>query len=263
MRPVLVVLSGGQDSTTCLFLARQRASTIHAITFDYGQRHKIEIEAAKAVGRLANVASHEVITIGPELMRSTSPLTSDATLEQYKDAAQMDEVIGSRIEKTFVPMRNTLFLTIAANRAVHHGARMIYTGICASDNANYPDCTLAFKYRMEELVNESLGLKEGAEQLNLVCPLLHMDKRQSVLLAHSMPDLWYALAYTHTSYDGTYPPVDMNHANVLRAEGFEKANLPDPLVLRAWREGKMQLPATSNYVMPLVENELRLMKRFV
>jgi 7-cyano-7-deazaguanine synthase len=159
----------------------------------------------------------------------------------------MDKVIGKRVEVTFVPMRNTFFLTLAMNRAVAWGARRVVLGICQEDNANYPDCTERFRGSFETMTNISLGRRLLAERICLLAPLMHMSKAQTCQLAHSMPDCWEALAYTHTSYDGRYPPTDMNHANVLRAHGFEQAGLPDPLVLRAVREGLMELPNTDNY----------------
>lgn len=244
----LVVLSGGQDSTTCLFWAKQHFDEVHAITFDYGQRHQIEIEAAITVARMARVTSHEIVEV-PGILRSTSPLTSDAPLEQYKDANQMAAVIGDRVELTFVPMRNMLFFTVAMNRAVALGCSAVVTGICQEDNANYPDCTDIFRQTFQEAANEALGAATtvGYRRFQLVAPLMHMSKSESVKFAHNIPGCWEALAYTHTSYDGKYPPTDMNHANVLRAQGFEAAGLPDPLVFRAYYEGLMQLPSTSNY----------------
>lgn len=240
----LVVLSGGQDSTTVLFWAKQRFSEIHAITFDYGQRHKIEIESARKVAEMAGVVSHEIIEV-PNILKSTSPLTSNNALEQYNDFEQMIKVIGNRVELTFVPMRNALFFTLAINRAVALHCENIVTGICQEDGANYCDCTEDFRLSFEIMANTSLGF--GANGLRLLAPLMDRTKAATVKLAASLPGCWEALAHTHTSYDGKYPPTDMNHSNILRAKGFEVAGLPDPLVLRANAEGLMQLPSTSNY----------------
>lgn len=243
----LVILSGGQDSTTCLFWAKQIFDEVHAITFDYGQRHRIEIEAAIKVAKMAGVTSHEVVSV-PNILKSTSPLTSDSELEQYSNADQMAETIGDRVELTFVPMRNTLFFTVAMNRAVDLDCRNLVTGICQEDNANYPDCTEAFRNAFEDMVNLSLGLrKEANDAFKIHAPLMNSTKAQTVHLAYTMPDCWEALAYSHTSYDGKFPPTDMNHANVLRAKGFEDASLPDPLVVRAIILGEMDVPNTHNY----------------
>lgn len=256
MKISLVVLSGGQDSTTCLFWAGERLNRLqgdrlHAVTFDYGQRHAIEIEAARKVAELAYVDSHEVIAV-PNCLRSASPLVDfDNELERYTDFEQMDKVIGNRVELTFVPMRNTLFLTVAANRLVQLASEFkepvdleLVTGVCQEDNANYPDCRESYIYALENAFNQSLGFN----RLRIVTPLMHLSKAQTVRMMHELgTHAWNALAYTHTSYDGKYPPTDMNHSNVLRAEGFKNAGLADPLVLRAYREGLMELPASSNY----------------
>lgn len=244
----LVILSGGQDSTTCLFWAKRNFDEVHAITFDYGQRHRIEIEAAIKVAQMAGVASHEVVSV-PNILKSTSPLTSNSELEQYSNADQMAETIGDRVELTFVPMRNTLFFTVAMNRAVDLDCRNLVTGICQEDNANYPDCTEAFRNAFEDMVNLSLGIrKEANDAFKIHAPLMNSTKAETVRLAWAMPQSWVALAYSHTSYDGMFPPIDMNHANVLRAKGFEDADLPDPLVIRAVEMGLMNLPATANYM---------------
>lgn len=247
MSQALVILSGGQDSTTCLFWAKERFDEVHAITFDYGQRHSIEIEAAVKVATMAGVASHEVVPV-PNCLVSSSPLTSEAALERYESAAQMEQVIGNRREDTFVPMRNALFLTIAANRAETRGLQYLVTGVCQMDNANYDDCRQVFVVAAESYINYALGHDHrGTPPIKVLAPLLYRSKAETVMLASTLPGCLEALAYSHTSYDGKYPPIDMNHANVLRADGFEKAGLPDPLVLRAHREGLMPLPDTANY----------------
>lgn len=248
MKKALVILSGGQDSTTCLFWAKQFYGEVHAITFDYGQRHRIELDAAMKVSSMAKVTSHEVIEV-PGILESMSPLTDpSADLERYENPEQMEQVIGDRREMTFVPMRNALFLTIAANRAEALGIKDIVIGVCQMDNANYDDCRQEFVFAAEHYINTALGHDHrGTGPIVIQTPLIYMSKAETVFLATQLPGCWDALAYSHTSYDGKYPPTDMNHANVLRADGFAKAGFPDPLVVRAWREGLMELPATANY----------------
>lgn len=250
MSKALVVLSGGQDSVTCLFdaIARRDAENVYAITFDYGQRHRREIESAIRCARIAGIGDkHTVLSLPEGILESTSPLTDRAApLEQYENPEQMASVIGTRIEKTFVPMRNPFFLTLAANRAVALGIREIWTGVCQEDNANYPDCRETFINAMEEMINEALGLDQH-NFISIITPLLDYDKSDTVLLARELPGCYGALAYSHTAYDGQYPPVGKDHATTLRADGFVKANLPDPLVLRAHYCGLMDLPGTENY----------------
>jgi 7-cyano-7-deazaguanine synthase len=251
----LVVLSGGQDSTTCLYWALKKYEEVHVITFDYGQRHRIELESAAIIAGMAGIDPYkfEVIKV-PGLLHSTSPLTSESKLDKYSDFKTMSDEVGNKVEKTFVPMRNTLFLTIAFNRAVELNCDTVVTGICGEDNANYPDCTEIFRRRLEVAFNESLhGFRDGFKRIFIEAPLMFMDKAETVKLADSLPGCMKALAYSHTSYDGKYPPTDNNHSNILRANGFEKANIPDPLVLRAWTEGLMELPDQQNYLEPAVK----------
>lgn len=247
MKPerALVVLSGGQDSTTCLYYALQYfdPGDVSCITFDYNQRHRLEISAAKKVAAMAGILSHEIIPIG-EILHSTSPLTDrNQVLETYDNYQQMDSIIGDRIEKTFVPMRNALFLTIAANRAVEHRCKIIFTGVCQQDNANYPDCREQFISLQKHTINSALGV----DDFKIETPLMFLTKAESIKLAMLLPGCMEALAYSHTAYDGLYPPTSKDHASTLRAQGFLEAGVPDPLVLRAYSEGLMPLPATENY----------------
>lgn len=245
----LVVLSGGQDSTTCLAWAKKHFSVVHALSFDYNQRHRIEIDAARNVAALAGVASHEILKIGP-ILNGTSPLTNPtAQLEQYSSFESMDKIIGNRVELTFVPMRNALFLTLAANRARCLGIPFVVTGVCQADNANYPDCRESFITAQEAAVREALDWPE----FTILAPLMHMPKQDSVHLMRQLGHLGW-LAYTHTAYDGQYPPTGRDHATVLRAHGFEQAGIPDPLVLRAHYEGLMSLPETANYKNEMLVN---------
>lgn len=250
VKRALVVLSGGQDSTTCLFWAIQQygKDNVHAVTFNYGQRHAIELAAAKKVWELSGAqGTHEVVTLGP-ILKSTSPLVSEAPLEQYKDHTSLP----GGLERTFVPLRNTLFLTIAANRAYELRAFNIVTGVCEEDYGGYPDCRADFiaalNYAFNESVNEPYKSLVGiGEPFVIHTPLMHLTKAESVHLAQSLEGCYDALAYTHTAYDGAYPPVGHDHATLLRAKGFEEAGYPDPLVVRAHKEGLMDLPDTPNY----------------
>jgi 7-cyano-7-deazaguanine synthase len=251
----LVVLSGGQDSTLCLFLAVAAfgVENVHAVTFDYNQRHDRELNAAYDVAELAGLdheTQHEFVRLGPILL-GTSPLTNPAQpLEQYPGYHEMESIIGDRVEKTFVPMRNALFLTIAANRAVVSGCRTIYTGVCQEDNANYPDCRRSFINFQQHTINEALG----TDRFQIVTPLIYKPKHEAI------PGAYAALAWSHTAYDGQYPPLGRDHATVLREHAFDEAGVPDPLIVRAWREGLMDLPRARNYAPALVDLCLQRIK---
>lgn len=250
----LVVLSGGQDSVTCLYWAIQKWGRDHvaALTIDYHQRHQLEINSARRIADMAGVQFN--LTRVGRVLRGSSPLVSlGQELERYEDFDSMSATIGDRVEHTFVPMRNALFLTIAANHAEVFGADNLVTGVCQEDNANYPDCRNVFVHQMEILINTALGydkgdgLQVGERYIQVHAPLVRRTKAQTVRLALTIPGAWDALALTHTAYDGAYPPTGKDHASVLRAHGFEEAGLPDPLVLRAHNEGLMELPDTPNY----------------
>lgn len=471
----LVILSGGQDSTTCLFWAKTRFDKVHAVTFDYNQRHSLEIAAAQKVAELAGVESHEIIKLGP-ILKGRSFLTDDSepieVFENFDQMSRKNIAKEDKLDSSFVPMRNALFLTIAANRAYVHDCNLIITGVTAADfaeygelswdwlggfvdaeghfssvndkgwrltisqndpellyriqnwlenqienfessihirpdgiqsdlyigklaateimpflsphlhslhrrnqakqlgvklypeislsdayvtgfwegdgscwsdmaptrqarkngsgkmtasfkflffqkhpqlleviqnylncgylyqrntqnkiwvldvsdgphsakflrrmqphmnvlrsfekiaiyrhkvnlaaggfNPPYPDCTPDFIWSMQQAIDEALHTP-FVKKIKIETPVMYLTKAQSINMALSLPGCMEALAYSHTSYDGLYPPTGKNHANLLRAKGFEIANVPDPLVVRAWQEGLMDLPKTPNY----------------
>lgn len=226
MKSVLVVLSGGQDSTTCLFWAKGRFKEVHAITFNYEQRHVRELESAIKVASLAKVSSHEILTLGP-ILRSTSPLVSKS--QQVGEYTSAEELPGG-VEPTFIPGRNALFLVLAANRAMSLGLRDIVLGVCEEDYGGYYDCRKEFI----DLASKSLsfGLAGDADYFKVHTPLMHLTKKQTVETAAFLPGCLEALAYTHTCYKGEYPPCGRCHACILRARGFEQYALQDPLLVR-------------------------------
>ena len=254
----LVVFSGGQDSTTCLYLAIQqyKRANVAALTINYGQRHQAELTAASRIATFARV-THEIVEIGPNILKGSSPLVSKEKLEEYTDYNSLP----GGLEKTFVPMRNQLFLTIAANRAINADCNEIWTGVSQEDYGGYPDCRTKFIDSFERTViagsptTPGMVTKENGEteegeiplDFKVVTPLMYKSKMLTVQAAMELPLCYEALSLSHTSYGGEYPPTGKDHASLLRAKGFEKANIPDPLVLRAYLEDKMKLPDTKNY----------------
>lgn len=244
----IVVFSGGQDSTTCLFWALRQGYDVYPVTFNYGQRHAVEINAAATILEMVGLQErHEIINLGEGILQSTSPLVNAAQeLEQYKD----HQSLPGGLEKTFVPMRNQLFLTLAANRAACIGASVVITGVCQEDFGGYPDCRRVFIDALQDACNYGTftGEADCPAPLVIATPLMYLTKAQSVDMAMKLPGCMQALAYSHTAYDGQYPPVGKDHATLLRAKGFEEAGVPDPLVLRAVIQGLMTPPDTPNYV---------------
>lgn len=219
----LVVLSGGQDSTTCLYWAKERFDQVYTVTFDYGQRHRIELTSAETIARLANVAGHETIDIRG-LMKSTSPLIDTGTpVGQY---GSVEELPGG-IEPTFIPCRNILFLTIAANRAVVHGILDLVIGVSAVDYGGYPDCRPGFIRLMEDTLRQGLEM-----EMTIHAPLIRMSKKETVLMSVGLPGCMEALGLSHTCYEGATPPCGKCHACLLRQKGFQEAGVEDPLTRR-------------------------------
>lgn len=220
----LVIFSGGQDSTTCLALAKTRHPEVHAITFAYNQRHHMELEAAKAIAHTMQLDSHTVLDLGP-IFASTSPLVSDRAVAQYDSV----EDLPGGLEATFVPGRNILFLTLAASYAYPHDITDIYIGVCEEDFGGYWDCRGTFIMAMQRALSEGLYGTESTYTLHT--PLLHLSKSQAVKLAlDTLGENFEAvLGLTHTCYQGTPGGCGKCHACHLRDRGFREAGIADPL----------------------------------
>ena len=221
-----MILSGGQDSTTCAAIACQTFDQVHAITFDYQQRHVIEIESAIAVAQALNLASHEICPIGP-ILKSTSPLVSATPLEQYDSAP----ALPTGVEPTFIPSRNILFLTIASNRAACRHTPNIYIGVCEADFAGYWDCRQRFINAMAIAMGE--GVYGQPDAFKIYTPLMWLTKAASVKLAQDVLGDRFTeiMGLTHTCYAGVKGGCGKCHACVLRDRGFRDAGVDDPI----WR----------------------------
>jgi 7-cyano-7-deazaguanine synthase len=229
----VVLLSGGQDSTTCLYLAMERwgKEQVVPLSIFYGQKHYCEIGAARTIVERAGLLDrYEVIHLPDGVLHSTSPLVDHQTKVAQYDSS---EVLPGGLEATFVPLRNLLFLTLAANRARHLAARYVVTGVSQEDFGGYPDCRDQFLLATEHAIHEALD----DPTIRIWAPLLHLSKAASVLAARKVAGCWDALAYSHTCYNGVYPPCGHCHACLLRERGFQQAGFVDPLLERASREG--------------------------
>lgn len=215
-------MSGGQDSTTCLFWAKQEYAGVSAVTFAYNQRHKIEIDSARTIAAMVGV-EHEVIDLGP-IFAGLSPLTnSSRKVEQYASA----QTLPGGLEDTFVPGRNILFLSVAANRAYVLGCDDLVIGVSQEDFGGYPDCREDFIKGMETALAAGLD-----RPIKIRAPLMSLTKKQTVELAVSLPGCLEALAHSTTCYNGTSPPCGKCHSCLLREAGFDQAGVKDPLIVR-------------------------------
>lgn len=214
----VVVLSGGQDSTTVLFEAIRRhgAENVTAITFDYRQRHRAEIEAAFNIAGMAGV-HHDVFDLGV--------LSEVAASAQTRFDIPVNLTGGlNGLPSTFTPGRNTVFIAIAASFALSRGCSRLYLGVCQTDFSGYPDCRREFIDAMERAV----ALSVGQEKFEILTPLMELTKAESVHLAVSLPGCMDALRHSVTCYEGKVPGCGVCPACVLRAKGFAEAGVSDP-----------------------------------
>ena len=218
MTSALVVLSGGQDSTTCLYWALREfgQQQVSAVTFDYGQRHRIELECAATVAAEAGVA----LTQLP--IDTFAALGGDALTDAIEVESDIDAVTG--LPNTFVPGRNLIFLTFAAALAYRQNIDNLVTGIAQTDYSGYPDCREATLAALQQALR--LGMEST---LTIHAPLMHLSKKQTVELAEEVGAL-PAMALTHTCYNGERPPCGRCPACELRAKGFAEAGIDDPLL---------------------------------
>ena len=218
----LVVLSGGQDSVTCLYWALAQSESVVALTFDYGQRHRRELESAAKIAEMAGVPQ-QVVDLGP-LFAGRSPLTDmSRQVEHYESA----ETLPGGLEDTFVPARNMLFLAVAANRAYVEDCDSMVIGVSQEDYGGYPDCRESFLTSMEGTIFQAME-----RRIPIEAPLLHKNKKETVEMAAEFEGCWEALAYSPTCYGGQYPPCGECHSCLLRSRGFREAGRVDPLLER-------------------------------
>lgn len=215
----LVVLSGGQDSTTCLYWAIDRfgRSNVSSITFDYGQKHRIELECAREVAAAAGVANI-CLPIDTFTALGGDALT-DMAIPVSDEADQETE-----LPVTFVAGRNLIFLTFAAAYAYRHGIQHIVTGVAQTDYSGYPDCREETMAALQRAI--TLGMDR---EFTIHTPLMHRSKKETVELAVRLGAL-EAMALTHTCYNGLRPPCGECQACRLRARGFAEAGVQDPLL---------------------------------
>lgn len=192
MKKAVVVFSGGQDSTTCLIQALKQYDEVHCITFDYGQRHRAEIDIAKKLSVQLGARAHKILDVGLLNELAVSSLTRDSIpVPSYNTESE------EQLPSTFVPGRNILFLTLAAIYAYQIQAGTVITGVCETDFSGYPDCRDEFVKALNHAV--SLGV---AREIHFETPLMWLNKAETWALADYYQQLDLVRYHTLTCYNG-------------------------------------------------------------
>jgi 7-cyano-7-deazaguanine synthase len=223
-RPAVVLLSGGLDSTTVLAVARREGFTPYAMTFRYGQRHAVEIEAARRVASAHGVANHVVVDIDLRLWGG-SALTGDVAVPKDRDVAHPTD----EIPVTYVPARNTIFLSFALAWAETLNAQAIFIGVNALDYSGYPDCRPEYVAAFEQMANLATRAGvEGTQRLTIHAPLQHLSKAEIIRLGH---ELGVDYAITTSCYDPAPDGTACGRCDAcqLRRRGFAEAGAADPI----------------------------------
>jgi len=220
----ICLLSGGLDSTVCLAFARRAGFDCYALSFDYGQRHRVELEAAGRIARTLGAVSHRVAQINLRIF-GHSALTSDMAVPKNREESAM----GDGIPITHVPARNTIFLSFALAWAEVLGAEDIFIGVNALDYSGYPDCRPEFIRAFETMGNLATRAGvEGTTRIRIQTPLIDMTKAGIVNLGR---ELGVPFELTHSCYDpdAAGRPCGACDSCLLRAKGFREAGLADPV----------------------------------
>jgi 7-cyano-7-deazaguanine synthase len=223
----VVLLSGGLDSTTTLAIAQKEGFEVYALSFDYGQRHRVELDRAKEIAQKFAVIGHQVMTIDLRQFGG-SALTDSIDVPMHRDEKEM----SAEIPITYVPARNTIFLSFCLAYAEVKNAQNIFLGVNAVDYSGYPDCRPEFIAAFEKLAN--LATKagvEGKEKLKIHTPLIQLTKAEIVLKGL---ELGVDYSLTHSCYNPSDDGASCGSCDscLLRLKGFNDAGFEDPIVYK-------------------------------
>jgi 7-cyano-7-deazaguanine synthase len=221
------LLSGGLDSTTALAIARSEGFDVYAMSFRYGQRHKVELESAARVAAAMGVKHHVIVDIDLRQFGG-SALTSDIDVPKSRALSEMSH----GIPVTYVPARNTVFLSFALAWAETLGAQDIYIGVNALDYSGYPDCRPEYIEAYETMANLATRAGvEGTQRLKIHTPLIELTKAEIIRRGLA---LGVDFSLTSSCYDPAPigAPCGACDSCLLRAKGFAEAGVPDPLLIR-------------------------------
>ncbi len=227
----IVLLSGGLDSTTVLAVARAKGYSVHALSFDYGQRHKHEVEAARVIAERMKAARHAVAHIDLRIFGG-SALTSDIPVPKDRSV----DAVGTDIPVTYVPARNTIFLSYALAWAEVLECRDIFIGVNALDYSGYPDCRPEYIAAFERMANLATRLGVEGRPITIHTPLIRMTKADIIRTGLSL-GVEYAL--TTSCYDPADDGIACGRCDacLLRLKGFAEAGATDPIRYRGGKSG--------------------------
>lgn len=226
-KPAILLLSGGLDSATVGAMARAEGFALHALSFDYGQRHKAELKAAGRVAAMLPVHEHKTAHIDLNIFGG-SALTSDIAVPKGRSLDEMER----DIPVTYVPARNTIFLSYALALAEVRGARHIFIGVNAVDYSGYPDCRPDYIEAFAHMARLATRIGREGAAIEIRTPLLHMNKAEIVKAGVAL-GVDYALTTSCYDPDAEGRACGGCDACLLRAEGFRAAGIPDPTRYRA------------------------------
>ena len=219
MKKAVILFSGGLDSTTCLGIAKAQGFSCHALSFDYEQRHAHELVAARNIAQQMGIAEHRLVTLDIGQFGGSALTDRQIDVPDFKG--------GRAIPVTYVPARNTVFLSIALSFAEAIGAYDIFIGVNAVDYSGYPDCRPAFINAFQSLAN--LATKDGVngEQFTIQAPLLHLTKAEIIQTGMRL-GIDFSLTVSCYQLDAQGAACGRCDSCALRRQGFAEANIPDP-----------------------------------
>lgn len=220
----VILLSGGLDSSTVLYLAKSEGYDCHALSFDYQQRHRRELTAARTIATAAGAVAHQVVSFDLSLWGGSALTDAQIALPQDRELSAMSE----SIPVTYVPARNTIFLSFALAYAEAISASRVYIGVNALDYSGYPDCRGDYIDAMRSVFQ--LGTKQGREgdPIEIITPLIDLKKTEIIQLGNKLGVPWQQ---TWSCYSGDEVPCGTCDSCLLRLAAFAELGLVDPAMI--------------------------------
>lgn len=216
----LVLLSGGQDSTTCLYWAKAKFKSVNVLNIMYGQRHEVECMAARKIASMADINSYQEFNLDFISKLGNSFLVGEGNISDPHPSS-------NKLPGSFVPGRNIFFLSVAAAIAYKKRMHDIVIGVSQTDYSGYPDCRASTITSIQTTLSLAMDYR-----FVIHTPLMYLSKDQTVKMATTLPGCIDILAYSHTCYEGEVPPCGKCPACILRAKGFKEEGITDPLLER-------------------------------